>query len=577
MARGIFTSRSRLNTPGGSISNPTLTHTDAEPRNDLLSLREVSANIPPPHRSGAVSGINSERTESRSRQSQGQDWPTAKPTFDSQVTAPPAKAISSYTAVDNAPDCNMIGIALGSPGMVNPLNQTTADVPEVHGAEDVARAQLRRKPSKWKKFGDLFRSKTAAAPPSNPPFCQVQTGVNDPPPQASGDSVARPEVQSQSQHDFRRQKTLRKSVYRKEDNKIRGAWQQQEGGHINGHHKHDEDSERQGLAQNEQAPKFSFDVSGPLLQVEIPNIQLERYSVMFGSVLGKNKPSTLLARRSKTLDNLVAPPPECGTTPEDNHKAKRRATSPSATNPPAFSLFPKGPSSDKQSRSQSLPRGSSPLRRSETPPAGRQSHDGKEHIVEHSPPLTTSATSQTRSEPEEFCLSPETVNTSLDEDARLVRLKSVQSDINPQEEPAREMVTRKTETPDTQRRSTESTPNTMPEEMPPMMPPKDGPSSPETASPRPSQQFDRIISTQGTQPTPSGPKSNAKSRDDRRSEASTFFTVEVGVARSVSVSRGTRVVAVGGRPRHGTDPPRLGEKRPQTPTVGDKGHRHREL
>lgn len=314
MARGIFTSRSRSNTTGGSISNPTLTYTDAEPRTDLQSLREVSANISPPHRSGAVSEIDSERTESRNKQSQDQDWPTAKPTFDFQVTAPPAEAISSYTPVDNASDYNMIGIALGSPGMVNPPNQTPADVPEVNGAEDMGRAQLRRKPSKWKKFGGLFRSKTAAVPPSNPPFYQVQTRVNDQLLQASADSVARPEVQSQPQHDFRRPKTLRKSVYRKED-KTKGAWQQQEGGHFNGHHKHDEDSERQDWAKDEQVPRFSYDVSGPLLQVEIPDIQLERYSVMFGSVLGKNKQSTLLARRSKTLDNLVVPTPEVGNIP----------------------------------------------------------------------------------------------------------------------------------------------------------------------------------------------------------------------------------------------------------------------
>lgn len=314
MARGIFTSRSRSNTTGGSISNPTLTYTDAEPRTDLQSLREVSANISPPHRSGAVSEIDSERTESRNKQSLDQGWPTAKPTFDFQVTAPPAEAISFYTPVDNASDYNMIGIALGSPGIVNPPNQTPADVPEVNGAEDMGRAQLRRKPSKWKKFGGLFRSKTAAVPPSNPPFYQVQTRVNDQPLQGSADSVARPEVQSQPQHDFRRPKILRKSVYRKED-KTKGAWQQQEGGHFNGHHKHDEDSERQDWAKDEQVPRFSYDVSGPLLQVEIPDIQLERYSVMFGSVLGKNKESTLLARRSKTLDNLVVPTPEVGNIP----------------------------------------------------------------------------------------------------------------------------------------------------------------------------------------------------------------------------------------------------------------------
>jgi hypothetical protein len=37
--------------------------------------------------------------------------------------------------------------------------------------------------------------------------------------------------------------------------------------------------------------------SGPLLDVDIPNVEMERYSVMFGSLLGANRSSSLLIRR----------------------------------------------------------------------------------------------------------------------------------------------------------------------------------------------------------------------------------------------------------------------------------------
>jgi hypothetical protein len=46
--------------------------------------------------------------------------------------------------------------------------------------------------------------------------------------------------------------------------------------------------------------------NGQMLDVDIPSIQLERYSVMFGSVLQKptSTASSLLARRQATLDKL---------------------------------------------------------------------------------------------------------------------------------------------------------------------------------------------------------------------------------------------------------------------------------
>jgi hypothetical protein len=44
-----------------------------------------------------------------------------------------------------------------------------------------------------------------------------------------------------------------------------------------------------------------------LLEIDIPDVQMERYSVMFSQVMKKNQRPSLLARRSKTLDNLRLP------------------------------------------------------------------------------------------------------------------------------------------------------------------------------------------------------------------------------------------------------------------------------
>lgn len=58
--------------------------------------------------------------------------------------------------------------------------------------------------------------------------------------------------------------------------------------------------------RNQKAPEIHLD-GGPMLDVEIPSIHLDRYSVMFGGVLGKagmDTSSSLLARRQATLDKL---------------------------------------------------------------------------------------------------------------------------------------------------------------------------------------------------------------------------------------------------------------------------------
>jgi len=56
-----------------------------------------------------------------------------------------------------------------------------------------------------------------------------------------------------------------------------------------------------------QASQTHIHHNGPMLNVDIPSIQMERYSIMFGSVLQKpanTTSSSLLARRQATLDKL---------------------------------------------------------------------------------------------------------------------------------------------------------------------------------------------------------------------------------------------------------------------------------
>jgi hypothetical protein len=104
----------------------------------------------------------------------------------------------------------------------------------------------------------------------------------------------------------------------------------------------------------------------PFLDVEIPSIKLERYSVMFGSVLQPQGSSSLLARRQATLDRLKTINDAIVKEEEEKeHLKPRRATSPLVTRSPAFSLFPTPPSRQNQPVVLRL----SPRSRSNTSPA----------------------------------------------------------------------------------------------------------------------------------------------------------------------------------------------------------------
>ncbi|KAL4737030.1 hypothetical protein BDV11DRAFT_216956 [Aspergillus similis] len=303
MAKGILgKSRSPPQAPG--ISKPLLSYTDALPRNDLREIQAGVSYSRPIHQVvnvGQHSGVSDKHDPRRKQDPQ-------VPGLDFQVTSTSFKAEASDTHL--GVDESMIGIALGSPrllGQYNAASQSQRIPPPTPFEEERPISPLQRKPSKWKKIGGLFKAKNAVAPNANRPFYQVH---------APTDGLSQESTHSIDYKPRRRAGTKTVPIKNTE------VWPCLA-------------SETETLThQQESKPN-----PGSFLQVEIPQIEMERYSVMFGGLLNNDRPS-LLARRSRTLDNLTIPdkessPPLC--------PPRRRATSPAIS--PSFNLFPTIPAS----------------------------------------------------------------------------------------------------------------------------------------------------------------------------------------------------------------------------------------
>ncbi|KAK2802889.1 hypothetical protein FQN51_004151 [Onygenales sp. PD_10] len=411
MAMKYFRGRQRANTGGDTISEPTLTHTDALPRSDLQPLGQVSGNVTEPRRSNTF--------DSHSRR-QPEEW-RAPPAFDFQISPaaeqPPSPQTHRRCGSDD--QTMMIGIALGSPTLQRnqqpaqpfqfPLDDPMVDV---HDAEA---EKSKPKPSKWKKIGGLFKLKNLPPPP-NEPFYQLdqpatshrdritppashetsnapQPWDNVPPPSNKvEDGDAKPVKRKASKNAAKHSESPKHSK-----KLVREA----------------EEIQRPSTsAATDPASSESPSLVAPYLSVDIPDVHMERYSVMFGNLLGKSPPSTLLARRSKVLDKLKTYDEE-----EDPEQAQmplpRRATSPAPTRSPRLTLFPAPPGS-KPSKllapyNPNFPRPQVPLQRANTaPPSPRRvgnedSAPVKEVTAQSGTPATSSSTrSQWASEGSSF-------------------------------------------------------------------------------------------------------------------------------------------------------------------------------
>lgn len=265
---GIF-GRSRANTTNGGISQPVLTFSDAAPRDDLQSLGRPEPTYARPYTAKPEKQTGTTTSNGRGlRQKQQKNVIQA---FDFTVTQPPEGPLTGDepAGMNGGMESHAIGIALGSPSMVPP--------PQYHpiewsspssGRQDMSittitasnTGSLRRKPSKWKKLGGMLKGRQNDGKRTREGFYQL--GMN----KSQEDTV--PVIQNP---DYKRPIVSVSPMFND------GRWEDQ---------------------QRAQTPADS------LLAVNIPTVEMERYSVMFRSVLGEKPSSNLLARRSRALNQL---------------------------------------------------------------------------------------------------------------------------------------------------------------------------------------------------------------------------------------------------------------------------------
>ncbi|KAH8802682.1 hypothetical protein F5884DRAFT_755998 [Xylogone sp. PMI_703] len=268
-----------------------------------------------------------------------------------------------------------------SPGSVDAPTEPAANPPT-----------LKRKPSKWKKFGGFFGGKKNVEPQM--PFYQVQPEAMSQTSQAlsmnSSDVLfAGSSEKSETKDEMKRSKS-RSRARTVSDRKDDGRPGMKRANTM----PHDLDSDASRPDAMKVHSKSSLDTEPPvpslhvthshkqnpddslLLNVEIPKTELERYSIMFGSVLQHEAPvssSSLLARRQATLEKLKTVSDALAVTEKVTEKEKtvrsRRATSPQPGKSPALSLFPGAPTHLYIKDHDPLPRRPTPLQRSNTSPA----------------------------------------------------------------------------------------------------------------------------------------------------------------------------------------------------------------
>lgn len=292
-------------------------------------------------------------------------------------------APSSIAESDGIIEVNMsalqmeIGMAIGSPTQAPAAwqqqlyqQQNYSPSPDMSIESRVAPQPTKHK-SKWKVFGGLFGGKKQTIQTQN--FYQLR--------------AERTPVEPEYPTPIRGWTTTEQYTEKQKPNVLRSHTAPDR---VELHHEQNENPEILiDGSRVEEGTQLRPQAAG-LLNVDIPDVQMERYSVMFGSLLGKPSESTpsLLARRQATLDRLKVANEELAQRVcnhiyssdfqltksqekeleemERHIKQPRRATSPQPNRSPAFSLFPNTPSRDLR-----VERSASPhrLARSNTSPA----------------------------------------------------------------------------------------------------------------------------------------------------------------------------------------------------------------
>ncbi|EEH21431.2 hypothetical protein PABG_03647 [Paracoccidioides brasiliensis Pb03] len=381
--------RQRANTTGDTTSRRTLNNVSAFPYSGLQDAVQSSA---------GNTGSKRNNTATINISSRRERW-KVPPAFDFQLSSEPEQIPSPHFQDFNTSDNGtmMIGVALGSPTMHRTqqsgpwctVSTALLDARSVR-VEDRDTERLKPKATKWKQISGLFKSKNPVPPPDTPIY---QVPLNDRSVTSHGgrdspeDSHILPNHAYQPWDDFQNNKL--KEAGKVDGSVTRPPKKMKESKKLVKYIDIEslKSSPKKSVQQDKHLPLLSKEIASlpttssgapdlcsPLLTVDIPDIHLERYSVMFGTVLGKPPPSTLLAKRSRTLDMLRTHDEEQelggGLMPPPKH-----LTSPLLAKSPTFTLFP----ATSTSKPSKLPNASNftvpgkPLQRSNTaPPSPRR-------------------------------------------------------------------------------------------------------------------------------------------------------------------------------------------------------------
>ncbi|KAJ5771616.1 hypothetical protein N7520_002145 [Penicillium odoratum] len=375
-------------TQNDTISVPVLTYTDALPRNDLRDITHGQMNH------------GKQRDLPRPGMADGHFKQPASAKFDFQLTAPPDEVTPTSARSNRSPiGLHSIGVALGSPGLVD-----SQELPPPRFNTAMFDQASPRK-SKWKKIGGLFRAKNALTSPTATQSIPHQEGPKDKP-------ITRTQRREDDTEEWPRIDEPKVGI---------------------------DTSPNRSRKLSVSGRKNSKDKDvTPMLDVNIPDVQMERYSVMFSKVMTKNHKPSLLARRSKTLDNLRVPSAQDFLTTKLPPVPQRRATSPSHSRS-SFTIFPAQPKAQKVG-TQNFSRGPSPLLRSNTlpvSPKGSPDLRPNNNSTFQSPPNlfsersnTPSLTNSYRKEDKPLPARPEPVARSRTAPVPIPQPKRSQSDRN---------------------------------------------------------------------------------------------------------------------------------------------------
>ncbi|PGH31902.1 hypothetical protein GX50_05337 [[Emmonsia] crescens] len=417
-----FSTRQRANTTSDTVPRPRFNSPDAFPHSGVQDAGQISTSDTVRKRNNTVT------TNVGPQRGVWKDPPA--PAFDFQLSTAPEQTTSSRSQENTASDdrTTMIGVAVGSPTMYRTMQHAPShavsppaidfDSMQAVGSTEVDSSKP--KPSKWKKISDFFKAKNSLQQQPDHPFDQLQ--LHDRPATSHecraspADSHLRPNHEAASEphapwddleFEHRMCKPARKTgkdVSKPPKGKEpRKLVKYVEPSKPNKKARHQDKALTRPSKPEEIFPSASSEqpnVSGSLLNIEIPEVRLERYSVMFGSVLDKPPSSTLLARRSRTLDMLKTHIEE----EELEHTRMplpRRATSPALTKSPTFTLFPTTPTSkpSKALHNANFPRPNMPLQRPNTAPLspGRELNEKVMPAKDIAPPQTGTSSMATSS------------------------------------------------------------------------------------------------------------------------------------------------------------------------------------